>query len=127
MAVQTQALNNVTHKPWGNELLLASNELYTVKQIYVREGQRLSLQYHVEKVEHMTCVHGKAHLEVYKPDGGLLFSGYMQPYTPYHIPSFYTHRLSAPTEDVIVVEVSTTHPDDVIRLHDDYGRIQDVE
>ncbi len=127
MVAQAQALNNVTHKPWGNELLLASNELYTVKQIYVREKQRLSLQYHTKKVESMTCVHGKGHLELYRPDGSLVFSGYMQPYAPYHIPAYYTHRLSAPDEDIIVVETSTTHPEDVVRLHDDYGRLPDAE
>lgn len=118
---------NVADRPWGHELMLASNELYTVKQLYVKEGHRLSLQYHVKKIESMTCVHGKAHLELYRPDGSLLSSGYMQPYVSYNIPAYYTHRLSAPDEDVIVVEVSTTHSDDVVRLHDDYGRVQDVE
>ena len=39
-----------------------------------------------------------------------------------HIPPNMTHRFCADSEPVELIEVSTKHLDDVIRLEDDYGR-----
>lgn len=109
-------------KPWGHELILETNPRYTVKQIYVKAGHRLSLQYHKVKSETMICVSGKAFLEAYNQRGQITKYGYMQPYVPYCIQPWTMHRLAATDEDAIVVEVSSSQLDDVVRMDDDYGR-----
>ena len=38
-----------TEKPWGYELLFALTPQYAGKILFVKKGNRLSLQYHKEK------------------------------------------------------------------------------
>ena len=38
------------------------------------------------------------------------------------IPPRTVHRFAAPAGRVTLVEVSTHHPDDTVRIKDDYGR-----
>ena len=40
----------------------------------------------------------------------------------YHIPPNTIHRFSAENGDVVLSEVSTYFPDDVVRIEDDYNR-----
>jgi mannose-6-phosphate isomerase len=120
-------LQNVIQKPWGHELLLAKNDLYTVKQLFVKAGHRLSLQVHGKKIEHMTLVGGMAHL--YLETEMSIEHFVMQPMMPILIEPGTIHRLHAgDTEDAVIIEVSTSGPDeDIIRLDDDFGRADDME
>lgn len=110
----------VTQKPWGHELLVTKNDRYVVKQLFVKANCRLSLQYHEKKVEHITLVAGKAHIYLENENG---FSDFrLEHFDPVPIDAGMIHRIYAGDEDAVIVEVSTTELDDVVRLDDDYGR-----
>lgn len=50
-------------KPWGSELWYAHTERYAGKILRVREGHRLSVQYHVEKDETSYLLSGRLLVE----------------------------------------------------------------
>jgi mannose-6-phosphate isomerase-like protein (cupin superfamily) len=115
---------NVIPKPWGHELIIEQNDKYVVKQLFVKPNSRLSLQYHEEKIETMFLVAGKGFLEVTDVnDRDSVMSVGMKTLIPYHISRRMVHRLFTKDESCLVVEVSSTELDDVVRLSDDYGRI----
>lgn len=121
MARKKQALTNVTEKPWGHEVLLVKNDLYVVKQLFVKANSRLSLQVHEEKCEHVTLVSGEAF--IYVEDNNGLAEFQLTPMEPVHIPPGVAHRImSSSRSDAVLVEVSTPQLDDIIRIDDDYGR-----
>jgi mannose-6-phosphate isomerase len=107
-------------KPWGWELVWAETDQYVGKLLFVRAGQALSLQYHEVKDESWLVQEGRAILELGTVDGELeereIVPGDAFRYRPGTV-----HRVTA-TEDTLVVEVSTPHLDDVVRLADLYGR-----
>jgi mannose-6-phosphate isomerase-like protein (cupin superfamily) len=107
-------------KPWGWELVWAEAEAYVGKLLFVRAGQALSLQYHEVKDEAWLVHEGRAALEVGEVDGPLetveITAGDAFRYRPGTV-----HRVTA-IEDTLIVEVSTPHLDDVVRLEDRYGR-----
>ena len=107
-------------KPWGWELIWAEAEAYVGKLLFVRAGQALSLQYHEVKDESWLVQEGRASLELGTVDGELttleIAKGDAFRYRPGTV-----HRVTA-IEDLLVVEVSTPHLDDVVRLEDRYGR-----
>jgi len=108
---------NLIQKPWGHERIIAKTDKYVVKEIFVREGCRLSKQYHKEKVETMFLVHGAVTLL----REGVMYL--MKPMVPYLIAPLMAHRLIANQKsDALIVEVSSTELEDVVRLEDDYGR-----
>jgi mannose-6-phosphate isomerase-like protein (cupin superfamily) len=106
-------------KPWGIELILEQNEFYVVKILYVRSGDRLSLQYHEKKMETLFHVGGSGYVLIGTDRKRFdLFQG-----EKVHIEPNVIHRIGAnETDDLLVLEVSTNHLDDVVRLEDDYKR-----
>ena len=111
-----------TEKPWGYELLFALTPQYAGKILFVKKGNRLSLQYHREKEESQFLQHGKAVFTVQLQDGKST-EIIAEPGFCLHLPPMTTHRVEA-LEDSTIVEVSTTQLDDVVRLQDDYDRIK---
>ncbi len=108
-------------KPWGWELIWALTETYCGKLLFVRQGESLSLQYHEVKDESWYVQEGRAELELSTlgaDDRQLLEirSGDCFRFRPRTL-----HRLRA-LEDTLVLEVSTPHLDDVVRIEDAYGR-----
>jgi len=107
-------------KPWGYELIWAHAEQYVGKVLFVRSGQALSLQYHEEKDESWLVQSGRASLELGEVGGELtayeIVEGDCFRYRPGTV-----HRVTA-IEDTTILEVSTPHLDDVVRLDDRYGR-----
>ena len=108
-----------TDKPWGYEVLVASTERYAGKILFIRAGQRLSLQHHHSKDETLYLLDGDTHLEL-EGDKGLR-EYVMAIDQSYHIEPGRRHRLKA-VSDARVLEISTPELDDVIRWDDDYGR-----
>jgi mannose-6-phosphate isomerase-like protein (cupin superfamily) len=111
-----------TEKPWGFELLFAHTPKYVGKLIFVKKGCRLSLQYHKEKDESMYFYQGKAIVEI-EGSGGQLLESIAEPGYCLRIPPGTKHRLEA-IEDTTLFEVSTPELEDVVRLEDDYGRVE---
>jgi mannose-6-phosphate isomerase-like protein (cupin superfamily) len=107
-------------KPWGYELVWAEAEAYVGKLLVVRAGQSLSLQYHEHKDESWLVQEGRATLElgaIGEPLETLeITAGDAFRYRPGTV-----HRITA-IDDTVVIEVSTTELDDVVRLEDRYGR-----
>ena len=107
-------------KPWGWELVWAEAGAYVGKLLFIRAGQALSLQYHEVKDEAWLVQEGRAALELGEVDGALetieISAGDAFRYRPGTV-----HRVTA-IEDTLIVEVSTPHLDDVVRLEDRYGR-----
>jgi mannose-6-phosphate isomerase len=107
-------------KPWGWELVWAEAEGYVGKLLFVRAGESLSLQYHEVKDESWLVQEGRAQLELGEV-GGELESCEIGPGDAYRFKPGTVHRVTA-LEDTLVVEVSTNHLTDVVRLEDRYGR-----
>ena len=107
-------------KPWGWELVWAEAEAYVGKLLFVRAGEALSLQYHEVKDESWLVREGRARLELGEV-GGTLESIELEPGAAFRFRPGTVHRLTA-LEDTLVLEVSTPHLEDVVRLDDRYGR-----
>jgi len=109
-------------KPWGHELIWAVADTYVGKILQIDAGEALSLQYHEVKEETLYLLSGSLRFYVGPVDGDLeevrLEAG-----DSFHVPPFTVHRMVAVT-DVTMLEVSTPHLDDVVRLEDRYGRAQ---
>lgn len=111
----------IIEKPWGRELIFAETELYLGKVIEVNGGSRLSLQYHPRKDETVYVTKGTVETELGQlgePTRTIVLRAgdclRLRPDT--------VHRFAAVGGDAQMIEVSTPHPDDTIRLADDFGR-----
>jgi mannose-6-phosphate isomerase-like protein (cupin superfamily) len=108
-------------KPWGHELIFANVPGgFTGKELHVRAGQALSMQYHERKEEVLAVRSGRIQLEI-GPTVDDLQRVELTPGDSVHIEPGMVHRTTA-IEDSVVLEASTYHPDDVVRLDDMYGR-----
>ena len=107
-------------KPWGYEIWYALTDRYAGKLLHVAAGQRLSLQFHERKDESCYMLSGKL-LLIQGPSVDELVTRTMAPGDVWRNEPGVVHTLEA-IEDSEVVEVSTPDLDDVVRLHDDYGR-----
>ncbi len=107
-------------KPWGWELVWAEADAYVGKLLFVKAGESLSLQYHEVKDESWLVQEGRARLELGEV-GGALEAIEIAPGDAFRFRPGTVHRVTA-VEDTLVIEVSTPHPDDVVRLEDRYGR-----
>lgn len=111
----------ITHKPWGNESIIKKTDKYVVKELYVKQNSSLSLQYHKRKIETLFLVDGKGFLETsIEDDWSCQQMHYM---FPYYVQPGLIHRLYTKNSDCLVVEISSTQLDDVVRLKDRYGRV----
>jgi mannose-6-phosphate isomerase len=115
-----RATQTVT-KPWGHELIFANVPSgFTGKELHVRAGQSLSMQYHVHKEEVLAVRSGRIQLEI-GPSPDALDRVELVPGESVHIRPGLVHRTTA-LEDSVVLEASTYNPDDVVRIDDLYGR-----
>jgi len=108
-------------KPWGYELIWALTDVYCGKVLFVKAGQSLSLQFHREKDESWLVQSGRAKLELGKVGEPVLKVEVVGPGAAFHYAPGTVHRVTA-IEDTTILEVSTPHLDDVVRLEDAYGR-----
>lgn len=109
-------MNGYVEKPWGHEEIWARTDKYVGKVLFIKKGHRLSLQYHNVKDETIRVIHGMLTFTL----GDQVLT--LAPGESIHVKPGTVHRMEAKETDVILVEVSTTELDDVIRLADDYGR-----
>ena len=115
-----------TEKPWGHELLWALSDDYVGKVLFVRAGESLSLQFHRRKDESWYVQDGRAELELGATGEKLLDREVITPGQAFRFPPGTVHRVRA-LEDTTIIEVSTPHLDDVVRLEDSYGRARQPE
>ena len=87
-------------KNWGYEIIWAETKDYVGKLLHINAGHRLSLH-------------------IYDGEGNITK---LNPGESFHVTPLQVHRFGANESAVEIMEVSTPHLDDVVRLEDDYGR-----
>jgi mannose-6-phosphate isomerase-like protein (cupin superfamily) len=107
-------------KPWGYELIWADTDLYVGKILHVEAGHALSLQYHEQKDETIHLLRGAMRFWVGASADDLREVD-LREGDSYHITPGTVHRMEAVTT-VDMLEASTPHLADVVRLEDRYGR-----
>ena len=110
-------------RPWGSFTVLDEGAGFKVKRIEVLPGKRLSYQKHRQRAEHWFIVTGTA--KVTLNDETIL----VETANAIDIKIGDAHRVENPseTEDLIFIEVQRGDylgEDDIIRLEDDFGRIE---
>lgn len=120
MDISPNDLPVTVKKPWGYEIWYAWTDQYVGKIIHVDAGHRLSLQYHVRKDETSYLLKGRM-LLTKGPDPDNLTVVEIGPGHQWRNRPGEIHTIEA-IEDADVLEVSTPHLDDVVRLQDSYGR-----
>lgn len=110
----------LVRRPWGHYECIDKAERYQVKRITVNPGKALSLQIHHHRSEHWVVVKGVAQITCAEK----VFLLHENQST--YIPSGMAHRLEnpgiIPLELIEVQSGSYLGEDDIIRLHDNYGR-----
>ena len=110
----------IVEKPWGHEEIWAETSRYAGKYLHIKRGHRLSRQYHEKKEETIRVISGVLILEIGSGPDEILR---LEKGDVYHVAPLTIHRFGADkNDDVVLVEVSTTELDDVVRLADDYSR-----
>lgn len=107
-------------KPWGHELWLELNEFYAYKLIYMKKGNRCSLQSHDYKIEANYVIEGEAEV-LLENDKGEMESKIYTKGMGWTVPLNRKHRVIA-RESYTALEVSTPHLNDVVRYEDDTNR-----
>ena len=120
MNVTPENLPAKIEKPWGYEIWYAWTDEYVGKIIHVKTGCRLSLQYHEKKDETSYLMRGRMLLTKGSSEDALSVTEISQGHAWRNRPG-EIHTIEA-LEDSDVLEVSTPHLDDVVRLQDLYGR-----
>lgn len=107
-------------KPWGHEIWWAVTSQYVGKILHVQKGCRLSLQYHEIKDESCYVLSGQLILTQGASEARLVERAVGAGDVWRNEPRII-HTITA-LEDSDVLEVSTPHLSDVVRLRDTYGR-----
>ncbi len=115
-----QTLPRRIEKPWGHEIWWAATDQYVGKILHVNKGHRLSLQYHEKKDETGYVLSGRLIL-VQGDNADNLSERTVSVGDVWRNTPGTVHTIEA-LEDSDVLEASTPHLDDVVRLRDDYGR-----
>ena len=112
----------IIKKPWGQEEVIEINDRYMMKKLTMWKGHRCSLQYHNIKCETIYVLSGK--LRIYSgPSQDQLESKIFGPAESITLVPGVVHRMEA-VEDSVYLEASTPEMADVVRLTDDYLRVE---
>ncbi len=115
---------SIIEKPWGHEEIWAQTARYAGKILFIKKGHRLSRQYHKVKEETIMVQEGVLSCEEGpRADGESVIRHTLLPGDVFHVRPGTIHRFCADETDVRLIEVSTAEIQDVVRLEDDYRRI----
>ena len=110
------------HRPWGSYTVLEEQPTYKVKRIEVLPGHRLSYQKHQKRSEHWMIVGGRAIITLNGKDMDLSAGQSID------VPRGAPHRIANPGTAILTfIEIQRGDyfgEDDIIRLNDDYGRVE---
>jgi len=111
--------NKTILRPWGKYVILEKKQNYWIKKLFVRQGEKLSLQSHKNRFEVWIVLSGR--IEVIKGNSSLLFKEgeFLK------INKKEKHRITG-LKDSWILETAfgQVRENDVIRFKDDYGRIK---
>jgi mannose-1-phosphate guanylyltransferase/mannose-6-phosphate isomerase len=121
---QVESREHLTvERPWGRYTVMQGGPGYKVKKVVVDPGCRLSLQLHHRRAEHWVVVQGVALVTIGEKVSQVL------PNQSVYIPLETAHRLeNAENEPLALIEVQTgdyLEEDDILRLADDFWRVQE--
>ena len=108
-------------KPWGSEEIIEINNKYMFKKLFMKKNHQCSLQYHNKKKESVFIISGSLYVTIKKNKRKIIKilkkgqSILIEPKT--------IHRMKAVDIDAVYLESSTTELNDVIRLEDDYRKL----
>lgn len=111
----------IVQKPWGHEVIWAHTPLYVGKVLHVKAGQALSVQYHNQKDETIHLLSGEMIYRVGEGGSDALVEVVLRAGDSFRNEPGTVHQMEAVT-DCDILEASTPHLDDVVRLSDRYGR-----
>lgn len=116
-------MQSKVYRPWGSYERVDFGDRFQVKRITVNPGARLSLQRHHHRAEHWVVVKGTA--RIVKDGEETLLSEDQSTYVPLGT----VHRLENPGKIPLeLIEIQTGSylgEDDIVRLEDVYGRMED--
>ncbi len=111
---------HIEERPWGNYMVLHTDENCQVKKLVVNPGKRISLQSHQFRAEHWFIVSGQGTAEL---DGKEIVVG---PGDSVDIPIRSKHRISSSLGGpltLIEVQTGTSFSEqDIVRYEDDFNR-----
>ncbi|MFA5099686.1 MAG: mannose-1-phosphate guanylyltransferase/mannose-6-phosphate isomerase [Candidatus Omnitrophota bacterium] len=118
---QEHYVHKTAKRPWGSYTVLDMGDGFKVKQVEVKPGHALSLQYHKKRSEHWVVVEGTA--KIVRGRKSYIFEANESTY----IPVGCVHRLCNPSKNAVlrIIEVQAgryLEEDDIVRLKDDFGR-----
>lgn len=109
--------NNTILKPWGKYIILEEKRGYWIKKLFIRQGERLSLQSHKGRFEIWVMLSGRA--EVIKGNSRLLLKAgeFLK------INKNEKHRITGLKDSwILEVALGDVRENDIVRFEDDYGR-----
>jgi mannose-6-phosphate isomerase-like protein (cupin superfamily) len=111
--------NKTILKPWGKYVILEKKQEYWIKKLFVRQGEKLSLQSHKNRFEIWIVLSGK--IKVIKGNSHLL----LKEGECLKINKKEKHRIIG-LKDSWILETAfgQMRENDIIRFKDDYGRIK---
>ncbi len=106
------------YRPWGSFRQFTAGELTTVKILSVKANERFSLQYHNNRDEFWRVLSGSPDITIGEKTEKAKIGD------EFYITRGIKHRISAGSEDVVILEISFGDFDekDIVRLDDDYNR-----
>lgn len=106
-------------RPWGFYRVIESGLNYKVKEIWINQGHRISLQSHQNRKENWSIISGEAGCEI---DNKLYTLRELESII---VPKKSKHRITNIGDDIlkiIEVQLGDCKESDISRFQDDYGR-----
>lgn len=114
------ASESVGDRPWGTEDLLAIvSKQFSVKRLFIKQGNKGGLQYHRLKDEVAVVISGQMLIR-YDMGDGVLREKIIGPGQTAHFKPGLVHQEEALT-DCEIIEASTPHFNDRVRVEEKYG------
>lgn len=111
----------IIEKPWGKEEVIEINDKYMVKKLTMLAGKKCSLQYHNYKKETIYVLEGRLRIYTGTSENNLISKIY-NPGESITLKPGEIHRMEG-VDNSIYLEASTPEMDDVVRIVDDYNRV----
>ena len=117
-------VGNKVVRPWGYYKLIAQDNDYSIKMLFIAPGEETSLQRHSKRHELITLLDGTIRVTI---DGHTFTKGRANRASSYRVLAGAWHRFAAPADQTgytVVLEVGygELDPDDFERKEDKYGR-----
>lgn len=116
-------LHREVYRPWGKYDSVDHGDRYQVKRLTVKPGAKLSVQMHHHRAEHWVIVSGVA--RVTNGDDTFLLGENESTYIPIGVVHSLENPGEVPLEIIEIQSGSYLGEDDIVRLEDRYGRIDE--